>query len=61
VAKLLAKMTEIMIESTGAEVAAIVIKGEQTEWNLAAKGTPEGVTSYPEGQGFESVADQEVI
>jgi tetratricopeptide (TPR) repeat protein len=60
VGKLMAKMTEIMIESTGSEVAAIVIKGEQSEWNVAAKGTPEGVTSYPEGQGFEAIANQEV-
>jgi tetratricopeptide (TPR) repeat protein len=60
VSKLMAKMTEIMIETTGAEVAAIVIKGDHQEWNVAAKGTPEGVTSYPNEQGFETIADQEV-
>ena len=58
--KLLAKMTEIMIESTGAEVSAIVIKAENGDgWNLAALGTPEGVTSYPEGQSYETVATRE--
>jgi signal transduction histidine kinase len=57
----MAKMAEIMVESTGAELAAIVIKGEATEWNLAAVGTPEGVISYPDGQGFESVANQEPL
>jgi signal transduction histidine kinase len=62
--KLLAKMAEIMIESTGAELAAIVIKGDKggdngSDWNLAAQGTPEGVTSYPDGQSYETVAEQE--
>jgi tetratricopeptide (TPR) repeat protein len=60
VGKLMAKMTEIMIESTGSEVATIVIRDERSEWNVAARGTPEGVMSYPEGQGFEAVAEQEV-
>jgi signal transduction histidine kinase len=58
--KLLAKMAEIMIESTGAELAAIVIKGDNgLQWNLAALGTPEGVTSYPDGQSYETVSEQE--
>jgi signal transduction histidine kinase len=58
--KLLAKMAEIMIESTGAELAAIVIKADSGEgWNLAALGTPEGVTSYPDGQSYEAVTEQE--
>jgi predicted ATPase/signal transduction histidine kinase/tetratricopeptide (TPR) repeat protein len=59
VSKLMAKMTEIMLESTGAELAAIVIRSDQSEWNLAALGTPEGVKSYPDGQSFESVANSE--
>lgn len=57
--KLMAKMVEIMVESTGSELAAIVTQGEETEWNLVAAGTPEGVISYPNAQGFESVATQE--
>ncbi|TLD35007.1 hypothetical protein E2P81_ATG11126 [Venturia nashicola] len=57
--KLMAKMVEIMVESTGSELAAIVTQGEETEWNLVATGTPEGVTSYPGAQGFESIATQE--
>ncbi|KIW05647.1 uncharacterized protein PV09_03515 [Verruconis gallopava] len=58
--KLLPKMAEIMIESTGAELSAIVIKADSGDgWNLAALGTPEGVTSYPEGQSYETVAAQE--
>lgn len=57
--KLMAKMVEIMVESTGSEFAAIVIQGEATEWNLVAVGTPEGVKSFPNTQGFESVATQE--
>lgn len=58
--KLMAKMAEIMIESTGAEMAAIVIKGDGSQdWHLAALGTPEGVTSYPDGQSYENIAEQE--
>jgi signal transduction histidine kinase len=60
--KLLAKMAEIMIESTGADITALVIKAENGNgWNLAALGTPEGVTSYPEGQSYETVAEPEPV
>ena len=60
--KLLAKLAEIMIESTGAEVSAIVTKAESERegFNLAALGTPEGVTSYPDGQAYETVAAMEM-
>ncbi|KAB2575560.1 Sensor protein GacS [Lasiodiplodia theobromae] len=55
---LLAKMTEIILESTGAELAAIVTEDEKLGWSIAATGGPDGVTKYPGGQTLESVEDQ---
>ncbi|GME27354.1 Sensor histidine kinase response [Neofusicoccum parvum] len=55
---LLAKMTEIILESTGAELAAIVTEEEKIGWSIAATGGPDGVTKYPGGQTLESVEDQ---
>ncbi|KAK8154879.1 putative histidine kinase HHK1p [Phyllosticta citrichinensis] len=55
---LLAKMTEIILESTGAELAAIVTEDEKRGWSIAATGGPDGVNKYPEGQTLEAVEDQ---
>ncbi|KAF4301373.1 hypothetical protein GTA08_BOTSDO10712 [Botryosphaeria dothidea] len=55
---LLAKMTEIILESTGAELAAIVTEDDKLGWSIAATGGPDGVTKYPGGQTLESVEDQ---
>ncbi|KAL2681557.1 hypothetical protein IWX47DRAFT_231056 [Phyllosticta citricarpa] len=55
---LLAKMTEIILESTGAELAAIVTEDEKLGWSIAATGGPDGVNKYPEGQTLEAVEDQ---
>ncbi|KAF2402195.1 hypothetical protein EJ06DRAFT_573809 [Trichodelitschia bisporula] len=57
--KLMSKMTDIILESTAAELAAIVVRGEQIEWTLASVSTQEGVQSYPDGQGFETVGNRE--
>lgn len=56
--RLLAKMTEIILESTGADLSAIVVEDEQIGWSIAAVGTPDGVTAYPGGQPLETVDDQ---
>lgn len=56
--RLLCKMTEIILESTAADLGAIVIEEEQNGWGIAAIGTPDGVMSYPGGQGLETVDDQ---
>ncbi|OCL11555.1 hypothetical protein AOQ84DRAFT_373926 [Glonium stellatum] len=56
--RLLAKMTEIILESTGADLSAIVVEDEQIGWSIAAVGTPDGVTAYPGGQPLEAVDDQ---
>ncbi|KAF2753706.1 putative histidine kinase HHK1p [Pseudovirgaria hyperparasitica] len=55
--KLLSKMTEIILESTTADVSAIVVE-DQTEWTVATVGTPDGVTTFPKGQPLQSVDDQ---
>ncbi|KAK8242256.1 two-component sensor protein histidine protein kinase-like protein [Phyllosticta capitalensis] len=55
---LLAKMTEIILESTGAEMAAIVTEDEKLGWSISATGGPDGVNKYPEGQTLEAVEDQ---
>ncbi|ORY07537.1 hypothetical protein BCR34DRAFT_570582 [Clohesyomyces aquaticus] len=57
--KLLAKMAEIILESTGASLCGIVIEDSESEWSIAAVGTPDdGVTSFPGGQPLDSVDDQ---
>jgi len=52
--KLLAKMAEIILESSGAELSAIVVKNGE-EWHVAAVGTPDGVKAFPDGERLDSV------
>lgn len=52
--KLLAKMAEIILESSGAELSAIVVK-HGDDWHVAAVGTPDGVKSFPEGERLDNV------
>ncbi|KAF2477826.1 uncharacterized protein BDR25DRAFT_338561 [Lindgomyces ingoldianus] len=57
--KLLAKMAEIILESTGGSLCGIVIEDSQIEWSIAAVGTPDdGITSFPGGQPLDTVDDQ---
>lgn len=55
--RLLSKMTEIILESTAANLSAIVIEDDQVEWSVAAVATPDGVTAFPSGQSLETVDD----
>lgn len=55
---LLSKLVEIILESTSSDLCGIVIQDDQIEWRIAAVGTPDGVTSFPQGQPLESVDDQ---
>ncbi|KAF2115161.1 hypothetical protein BDV96DRAFT_646182 [Lophiotrema nucula] len=55
--KLMAKMAEIILESTGADLCGIVIEDSQIEWSVAAVGTSDGVTSFPGGQPLDTVDD----
>ncbi|KAF1983499.1 hypothetical protein K402DRAFT_382601 [Aulographum hederae CBS 113979] len=56
--KLLSKMTEIILESTAAELGAIVVEDDSVGWSVAAVGTPDGITSFSDSQGLETVDDQ---
>ncbi|KAH0542799.1 hypothetical protein FGG08_002847 [Glutinoglossum americanum] len=59
--RLLAKMCEIILESTGgqADFAAIIVEDEDTGWSIAAYGDAEnGVTSFIPGRPFSDVEDQ---
>ncbi len=55
--KLLAKMTEIILESTGAELGAMVVRDDDIGWRIAAVCGPEGVRAYPDGQTLDTVED----
>lgn len=63
--KLMAKMAEIILESTGASLCGIVVEDSQIEWSVATVATNEphaeddgsAVTSYPNGQSLDSVDD----
>lgn len=52
--KLLAKMAEIILESSGAELSAIVVRSSD-DWHVAAVGTPDGVKSFPDGERLDNV------
>jgi hypothetical protein len=59
--RLLAKMCEIILESTGgqADFAAIIVEDEDSGWGIAAYGDAEnGVTSFIPGRPFSDVEDQ---
>ncbi|KAF2876568.1 putative histidine kinase HHK1p [Massariosphaeria phaeospora] len=62
--RLMSKMAEIILESTGASLCGIVVEDNQTEWSIACvatneedSGAPLNVTSYPGGQPLDAVDD----
>lgn len=62
--KLMGKMAEIILESTGASLCAIVVEDNQIEWSVATVATNEPsedgsatVTSFPNGQPLEVIDD----
>ncbi|KAF2012350.1 putative histidine kinase HHK1p [Aaosphaeria arxii CBS 175.79] len=64
VEKLLAKMAEIILESTGGSLVGIVIEDSQIDWTIACVSTndpngsyPTGTTSFPGGQPLDTVDD----
>ncbi|KAF2195293.1 hypothetical protein K469DRAFT_545787 [Zopfia rhizophila CBS 207.26] len=57
--RLMAKMAEIILESTGADLCGVVVEDDQVDWSIAAVGTPDGgVTSYPGGRPLDTIDDQ---
>jgi GAF domain-containing protein len=63
--KLLSKMAEIILESTGGGLCGIVVQDSQIDWSIACVATtddidgryPAGVTSFPPGQPLDAVDD----
>ncbi|KAI4914817.1 hypothetical protein J4E90_004851 [Alternaria incomplexa] len=64
--KLMAKMSTILLESTGGTLCGIVIEDSQIEWSIACVATNEpdndsgvssGVTSFPASQPLDTVDD----
>ena len=55
---LLPKMTEIILESTGADLAAVIVEDDKLGWTIRASATPDGVTGYPDGRSLDTVDDQ---
>jgi signal transduction histidine kinase len=63
--KLMAKMAEIILESTGAGLCGIVIEDSKIDWTVACVATseeiegsyPAGVTSFPSSQPLDTVDD----
>ncbi|KAH7115194.1 putative histidine kinase HHK1p [Dendryphion nanum] len=61
---LLAKMAEIIIESTGGSLCGIVVEDDHIDWTIACVATnetdgpyPSGVTSFPGGQPLDTIDD----
>ena len=55
--RLLAKMTEIIVESTGAEQCSIIVEDDDHGWSLRALGGPDGVTPLSNGQPLGTAKD----
>ncbi|KAF2742680.1 hypothetical protein M011DRAFT_432568 [Sporormia fimetaria CBS 119925] len=63
--KLLAKMAEIILDSTNANLCGIVVEDSQVDWSVACiasdddlgDGYTAGVTSFPAGQPLDTVDD----
>ncbi|KAJ4346543.1 Chk1 protein kinase [Didymosphaeria variabile] len=62
--KLMAKMAEIILESTGASLCGIIVEDAQIEWSVATVATDESsddgscaVTSFPNGQPLDAIED----
>ena len=57
VENLLNKLTEIIVESTGADLCGICVENEGGGWYVAATGSPEGVPRPPAGIPLEKIDD----
>lgn len=62
--KLMGKMAEIILESTGASLCGIAVEDPQIEWSVASVATNEStedgsatVTSFPNGQPLDLIED----
>ncbi|KAF2770401.1 hypothetical protein EJ03DRAFT_382079 [Teratosphaeria nubilosa] len=55
--KLLNKLTEIIVDSTGAEHAGLCVEGDDGNWCVAAVGTPDGIMADESGVPLDEVED----
>ncbi|KAL1597206.1 Chk1 protein kinase [Paraconiothyrium brasiliense] len=62
--KLMGKMAEIILESTGASLCGIIVEDAQIEWSVATVATNDpsddgssAVTSFPNGQPLDAIED----
>lgn len=55
--KLLANLTNIIVDATGAEMGGVVVRDEDDAWRLAAVRGPEGLVEDASGQPLEEVKD----
>ena len=57
VESLLNKLTEIIVDSTGAELCGICVEDDNNGWCVAATGTPQGITCPPTGIPIQEIDD----
>jgi signal transduction histidine kinase len=57
VENLLNKLTEIIVDSTGADLCGICVEDEKGGWCVAATGTPQGTNCPPSGIPIEQIDD----
>ncbi|WPH00624.1 Hypothetical protein R9X50_00345400 [Acrodontium crateriforme] len=58
VERLLSKLTEIIVDSTGADVCGLVVEEEGGGWCVAAVGTPDGVDAASADIPLDNIDDQ---
>jgi signal transduction histidine kinase len=57
VESLLNKLTEIIVDSTGADLCGICVEDDNNGWCVAATGTPQGITCPPTGIPLQEIDD----
>ncbi|KAI9708455.1 MAG: hypothetical protein M1820_003916 [Bogoriella megaspora] len=56
--RLLAKMAEIIVESTGAEQAGIIVEDDEHGWSVRALGGPDGLVDMPSALPLDAAKDK---
>ncbi|KAI7577123.1 hypothetical protein KC316_g10420, partial [Hortaea werneckii] len=56
--KLLSKLLEIIVDSTGADLCGLAVEGDNTNWVVASVSAGDGVTKPSDGTPLEEIEDQ---
>ncbi|KAI7111285.1 hypothetical protein KC324_g19847, partial [Hortaea werneckii] len=56
--KLLSKLLEIIVDSTGADLCGLAVEGDNTNWVVASASAGDGVTKPSDGTPLEEIEDQ---